>query len=74
MLAHFDDWLQSDDAPDNQLVVDAYLALADAGPGARPTRTVVGPDFGVNEMNQATQPIQDAVLGALNLDAVLVRP
>jgi len=25
-------------------------------------------------MNQATQPIQDAVLGALNLDSVLVRP
>jgi short-subunit dehydrogenase len=74
MLAYFGDWLQSDDAPDNQLVVDAYLALADAEPGARPTRTVVGPDFGVKEMNQATQPIQDAVLGALNLDTVLVRP
>jgi NAD(P)-dependent dehydrogenase (short-subunit alcohol dehydrogenase family) len=73
MLAYFGDWLQSDEAPDNQLVVDAYLALADAEPGTRPTRTVVGPDFGVNEMNQATQPIQDAVLGALNLDAVLAR-
>jgi len=74
MLAYFGDWLQSDEAPDNQLVVDAYLALADAASGERPTRTVVGPDFGVNEMNQATQPIQDAVLGALNLEAVLVRP
>ena len=74
MLAYFGDWLQSDEAPDNQLVVDAYLALADAASGERPTRTVVGPDFGVNEMNQATQPIQDAVLGALNLESVLVRP
>ena len=74
MLAYFGDWLQSDEAPDNQLVVDAYLALADAASGERPTRTVVGPDFGVNEINQATQPIQDAVLGALNLEAVLVRP
>ena len=74
MLAYFGDWLQSGEAPDNQLVVDAYLALADAASGERPTRTVVGPDFGVNEMNQATQPIQDAVLGALNLESVLVRP
>lgn len=74
MLAYFGDWLQSDEAPDNQLVVDAYVALADAASGERPTRTVVGPDFGVNEMNQATQPIQDAVLGALNLESVLVRP
>jgi len=74
MLAYFGDWLQSDEAPDNQLVVDAYLALADAASDERQTRTVVGPDFGVNEMNQATQPIQDAVLGALNLESVLVRP
>lgn len=74
MLAYFGDFLQSDEAPDNQLVVDAYLALADAAPGTRPTRTVVGMDFGVTELNRLTQPIEDAVLAELNLAAVLTRP
>ena len=63
--------LASDAAPDPQQVVDAYLALADAAPGERPTRTVVGIHWGVDGVNAATQPVQDAVLPALQLDGVL---
>lgn len=73
MLEQFKEVLASGDAPDNRLVVDAYLALADAQPGERPMRTVVGMDFGVTELNRVSQPFQDGVLAQLNLDGVLVR-
>jgi len=49
MIAGFADMLASEAAPDPQLVVDAYLALAEAAPGERPTRTVVGITWGVDE-------------------------
>ncbi|MDE2433805.1 MAG: SDR family oxidoreductase, partial [Burkholderiales bacterium] len=39
MGQHFATFLQSDAAPKPQLVVDAYLALADMPAGKRPTRT-----------------------------------
>lgn len=71
MVAGFADMLASDQAPDPQLVVDAYLSLADAAPGARPTRTVVGITWGVDEMNALTQPRQDALLKEMQLDGVL---
>jgi NAD(P)-dependent dehydrogenase (short-subunit alcohol dehydrogenase family) len=71
MIAGFADMLASDAAPDPQLVVDAYLALADAAPGKRPTRTVVGITWGVDEMNAFTQPRQDALLKEMQLDGVL---
>jgi hypothetical protein len=61
MIAGFAQMLASDEAPDPQLVVDAYLSLADAAPGKRPTRTVVGITWGVDEMNAFTQPRQDAL-------------
>src|SRR6056297_2816726 len=71
MISGFADMLASDAAPDPQLVVDAYLALADAGPGKRPTRTVVGITWGVDEVNAFTQPRQDALLKEMQLDTVL---
>jgi hypothetical protein len=39
--------------------------------GQRPTRTVVGISWGVDEMNALTQPIQDRVLTDMQLDSVL---
>ena len=69
--AHFGEFLQSDAAPKPQLVIDAYVALADMPAGKRPTRTVVGITWGVDEMNAAKQPIQDRVLKEMNLDSVL---
>ncbi|MEO1569530.1 MAG: SDR family oxidoreductase [Pseudomonadota bacterium] len=71
MVAGFADMLASDQAPDPQLVVDAYLALADAAAGKRPTRTVVGITWGVDEVNAFTQPRQDALLKEMQLDTVL---
>ena len=62
--ATFDD----PDAPtDPQLVVDAFVELVEAAPGERPLRTVVGIDFGVRELNAATEPFQEGVLEALGL-------
>jgi short-subunit dehydrogenase len=71
MGAHFAAFLQSEEAPKPQLVVDAYLALADMPAGKRPTRTVVGIAWGVDEMNAAKQPIQDRVLQEMQLEDVL---
>jgi NAD(P)-dependent dehydrogenase (short-subunit alcohol dehydrogenase family) len=71
MIEGFAQMLDSDEAPDPQLVVDAYLALADAAPGKRPTRTVVGITWGVDEVNACTQPRQDALLKEMQLDGVL---
>ncbi len=63
--------LQSEGAPNPQWVVDAYLKLAEMPFGSRPTRTVVGITWGVDEINALTQPIQDSVLKAMQLDSVL---
>jgi len=71
MVAGFADMLASDAALDPQLVIDTYLKLADAEPGKRPTRTVVGITWGVDELNAFAQPRQDALLTEMQLDAVL---
>lgn len=67
----FATFLQSEEAPKPQLVVDAYVALADMPAGKRPTRTVVGIDWGVNQINAAVQPIQDATLEQMGLAEIL---
>ncbi len=71
MSENFAQMLQSENAPDPQLVVDAYLKLADMPFGKRPTRTVVGITWGTDEINELTQPIQDRILKEMQLDAVL---
>lgn len=71
MGENFSQMLQSDDAPDPQWVVDAYVKLAEMPFGKRPTRTVVGITWGVDEINALTQPIQDRVLKEMQLEAVL---
>lgn len=71
MGENFAQMLQSEDAPNPQWVVDAYLKLADLPFGSRPTRTVVGITWGVDEINALTQPIQDGVLKEMQLEEVL---
>jgi hypothetical protein len=71
MGAKFAQMLQSDGAPDPQLVVNAYLTLAETPAGKRPMRTVVGITWGVDDINRLTQPIQDKLLTELQLDGVL---
>jgi len=67
----FAQMLQSEDAPDPQWVVDAYLTLAQMPFGERPTRTVVGITWGVDEINELTQSIQDRILKEMQLENVL---
>jgi len=49
----------------------AQMLASDEAPGKRPTRTVVGITWGVDEMNAFTQPRQDALLKEMQLDTVL---
>ncbi|MEM7076556.1 MAG: SDR family oxidoreductase [Pseudomonadota bacterium] len=71
MASGFAEMLAGDAAPDPQLVIDAYLTLADMPPGRRPTRTVVGLAWGVDALNAFAQPHQDALLKEMQLDTVL---
>lgn len=71
MLEQFTVLLQQEDAPKPQLVVDAYLALAEMPAGSRPMRTVVGITWGVDDVNAAKQPIQDQILERMQLQGVL---
>jgi NAD(P)-dependent dehydrogenase (short-subunit alcohol dehydrogenase family) len=71
MFEEFGKFMQSDQAPNPQMVVDAYLGLADMPAGKRPTRTPVGLVWGVDEINAAKQPVQDRVLTEMQLDKVL---
>lgn len=71
MGENFAQMLQSEDAPDPQWVVDAYLKLAEIPFGKRPTRTVVGITWGVEKINELSQPIQDNVLKEMQLEEVL---
>lgn len=71
MGENFAQLLKSEGAPDPQWVVDAYLKLAEIPFGKRPTRTVVGITWGVDKINELTQPLQDQVLKEMQLDAIL---
>ena len=71
MGEQFAQMLQSEEAPDPQWVVDAYVKLAELPAGKRPTRTVVGIAWGTDEINELTQPIQDRILKEMQLESVL---
>ena len=71
MVESFAQMLSSEGAPNPQWVVDAYLKLAETPFGSRPTRTVVGITWGVDEINASTQSIQDRILKEMQLDTVL---
>ncbi len=71
MIKGFAGMLASENAPDPQMVVNAYVALADAPAGKRPVRTVVGLTWGVDQINSLTQPIQDRILKEMQLESVL---
>lgn len=68
MIEQFDQFLKSPEAPQSQEVVDTYLNLATMPHGQRPTRTVVGIDYGAIEMNKTYQPLQDEVLRTLQVE------
>lgn len=69
MLRNFTETLTSDGAPDPMLVATAVRDLIEM-PSPRPLRTVIGLDYGVNELNQTTEPVQRQLLLALGIDDV----
>ncbi len=71
MLNSFTEFLNSEEAPDPQLVATAIRDLVDM-PGPRPLRTVVGVDYGVGELNRAFEPVQRALLEGLGFGAIPV--
>lgn len=71
MIEYFGKSLESEEAPNPQLVVDACLALAEIPVGKRLTPIVVGITWGVDEINAAKQPIQDRVLREIQLEGAL---
>ena len=68
ILSSFTELLTSEEAPDPESVATAIAELVDM-PGERPLRTVVGLDFGVNDLNDAVEPVQQGFLEALGLGA-----
>ena len=68
MGSAFEELFASDETPtDPAMVVDRIVELADMAPGSRPFRSVVGVDFGVDELNQSTEPHHHGVLEAMRL-------
>ena len=58
----------SDEAPtDAMMVVDAFAELIATPKGQRPLRRIVGIDFGVQELNDVTEPVRKAGLEAAGL-------
>ena len=58
----------SDEAPtDARMVVDAFAELIATPKGQRPLRRIVGIDFGVQEINDVTEPVRKAGLEAVGL-------
>jgi NAD(P)-dependent dehydrogenase (short-subunit alcohol dehydrogenase family) len=55
---------------DPMLVVKIYEDLINAEPGKRPLRTIAGLDFGVQALNDATEPFRKAGLAGMGLEGL----
>lgn len=56
------------DAPtDPRIVVETFAQLIEMAPGQRPLRTMAGLDFGLQAINDATEPIRKDVLEAMQI-------
>lgn len=71
MLEGFSSFFDQPDFPKPQLVSDTYIELAEMGHGTRPTRTVVGLDFGALKINELSQPIQDEAIRGMDMAFML---
>tara|TARA_R110002096_G_scaffold24948_15_gene78541 strand:+ start:553 stop:1671 length:1119 start_codon:yes stop_codon:yes gene_type:complete len=64
----FEQLFESDDgSTDPMHVVDRFAELVAMAPGSRPFRSVVGVNFGVEELNKLCEPQEAAVLAAMEL-------
>ena len=67
MVQHLTTMLSGPDAPHPHDIAEAVAKLIATPKGDRPARTVVGAGYGVDTVNEATEPIQTATLEALGL-------
>ncbi|MFI0429318.1 SDR family oxidoreductase [Mariniflexile sp. HMF6888] len=59
MLQNFGEFFKSDNAPNPQEIADSVLSIIKMDKGSRPIRKVTGIDYGTNELNEKTSPIQE---------------
>jgi len=67
MFKHFTTVFRAPDAPNPHDVAEAIAKLVALPKGSRPARTVVGPAFGSDAVNEQTAPVQAHVVEALGL-------
>lgn len=67
MLASFEEFYRSDEAPNPQIVADDVARLIEMPQSQRPLRTVSGLDYGLQAFNKAAEPVQRGLLQALGL-------
>ena len=68
MVTQIQDTYNDPDLPtDPMIVVQDFEKLIDMEPGTRPMRTISGLDWGVQALNDATEPFRTAGLEAMNL-------
>jgi len=59
MLQNFGEFFKSEDSPNPQEIADSVLSIIKMDKGSRPIRIVTGIDYGTNELNEKTSPIQE---------------
>ena len=73
MFKHFITTFQAPNAPNPHDVAEAIAKLVTLPKGSRPARTVVGPPFGSDIVNEQTAPVQARVIEALGLRPVEIQ-
>ena len=67
MLASFEEFYQTDDAVNPQVVADDIASLIALPHKERPLRTVSGLDYGVRDLNISAEPVQRTLLETLGM-------
>lgn len=67
MFAHFMSVFEASDAPNPEDVATTVAKLVNTSNGKRPARVIVGGDFGADEINTITAPIQQQTVESLGL-------
>ncbi|WP_420385889.1 SDR family oxidoreductase [Roseivirga sp.] len=62
MLKNFEGFFNSDEAIAPQTVADDITRVIESPKGERPARVVSGIDYGVNQFNEVTKPVQDSLI------------
>lgn len=62
MLKNFEGFFNSEEAIDPQTVANDITRVIETSKGERPSRVVSGIDYGVNQYNEVTKPVQDSLI------------